>query len=343
VAAARYLPRRPLICVRSHLLVEAPPGDVLDEPSGTRYQIGAPARTRSRHAVDEMASAGIRAAEVHCRRIPLLIPCALMRRFLTVPAAVLVVMLATISPAESSGLPSQRSLSGVACSRTTSCWAVGSQTASGVTRTLIEHWNGRKWSPATSPSLAGSAATFLLGVFCRRAADCWAVGGAQVGSSSQKPIAEHWNGRKWSLTVLPEPSGAADDPLFSIWCPAATRCWAVGAAAKKQGTPSRPLTEHWTGRKWTVVATPAVGGLNLIGLFCHRDTDCWAVGGGAMRGLAEHWNGHRWSVAATPATGGGLSGIWCPGTDCIAAGNSGYPSAMTERWNGRKWSLTPTA
>jgi len=268
-----------------------------------------------------------------------------MMRLLAIAVALVAVTSAAAPPAEPAATPAVRALSGVTCARVTSCWAVGTQTAAGVTRTLIEHWNGSKWSLKASPSVAGSAGTFLTGVSCSARLNCWAVGGAAVGSTKQKPIAEHWNGRKWSLTVLPEPAGLAADVLFGVWCTGVTRCWAVGSAARDLGVPSRPLAEHWTGRKWSVVATTrGAGDLNLLGVSCRRDTSCWAVGAGFLRGLAEHWNGRRWSVAATPSAGeGGLEGVWCPGTDCFATGSSGFPSAIAERWNGRKWSLTPTA
>lgn len=259
-------------------------------------------------------------------------------------AALLAVTPAAAPPAGPAATPTGRALNGVTCPRVTSCWAVGDQTASGVTRTLIEHWNGRKWSLKSSPSVAGSADTLLSGVSCSARLNCWAVGRATLGATRQEPIAEHWNGRRWSLTVLPEPAGLAADVLFGVWCPGATRCWATGSAARQAGAVSRPLAEHWTGRKWSVVPTrAAAGSLNLVAVFCRTDANCWAVGAGFLRGLAEHWNGRRWAVAPTPSTGGGLAGVWCPGTDCLATGNSGFPSAIAERWNGRKWSATPTA
>ena len=268
-----------------------------------------------------------------------------MIRFLAVPAAMLAVISATARPAGSAAEAHGRVFNGVACPRVTSCWAVGQQTASGVTRSLIEHWNGRKWSEKASPSVAGSAETFLSEVSCSERLNCWAVGGASLGTRRQEPIAEHWNGRKWSLTVLPEPAGMAADGLAGVWCADPAGCWAVGSAARSAGGASpRPLAEHWNGRRWSVVATRASGSFgHLVGVFCRRDADCWAVGGVAAGGLAEHWNGRRWSLAATPSTGGFLASVWCPGAECLATGDSGYPSAIVERWNGRKWSLTPTA
>jgi hypothetical protein len=253
-------------------------------------------------------------------------------------------MSVAVAPAESAAMPNGRGFNGVACPRVTSCWAVGDQTASGVTGTLIEHWNGRRWSLTRSPSAAGSADTSLGGVSCSARLDCWAVGSAMLGSTRQEPIAEHWNGRRWSLTVLPEPAGLATDDLSSVWCTRGGRCWAVGTSARRVGGAFQPLAEHWTGKKWSVVATRAPGGFSgLFGVFCRRDTNCWAVGSGGVRALAEHWNGRRWSVVATPFSAPGLSSVWCPGTVCIATGTGGFPSAIAERWNGRKWSLTRTA
>jgi hypothetical protein len=267
-----------------------------------------------------------------------------MMRFLVVPAALFAMISAAGHSAGPAAASSSRALRGVTCLRAASCWAVGDQAASGVTRTLAEFWNGRKWLLKASPSVAGSAGTFLSGVSCPARLNCWAVGSATLGTTRQEPIAEHWNGRKWSLTVLPEPAGLAADGLGGVWCPGPDRCWAVGSAARRVGPTSRPLAEHWNGRKWSVVPTRGAGSYSgLSAVFCHRDTNCWAVGSASPFGLAEHWNGRRWSFSATPRTGGGLAGVWCPGTDCFATGISGYPSGIAERWDGRKWSLMPAA
>ena len=280
-----------------------------------------------------------------------------MIRLFAVPAALVAVLAVTTpavsaaTPAASPGQPPGRVLVGVACPRQTSCWAVGAQTASSVARTLIEHWNGRKWSLSASPSVTGSPGTFLRSVSCSGRLNCWGVGEATLGSGKQEPIAEHWNGRKWTLSVLPEPAGLAADSMSGIWCPGPARCWAVGSAARRvDAARGQPLVEHWTGRKWSLVPAPAEGNFsNLLAVFCHRDTNCWAVGVGATGGLAEHWNGRRWSIAATPSTGGGLQGVWCPGTDCFAAGASvgpdpgSAPMTLAERWDGAKWSIAPTA
>ena len=231
-------------------------------------------------------------------------------------------------------------LDGVACPRAGHCWAVGSQRAHGLTRVLIEGWNGSRWRVAASPG-AASKRTFLSGVSCTSTSSCWAVGAATVGTTTLEPIAEHWNGRKWSLTVLAEPAGGASAELFGVWCATAGRCWAVGAI--DPGTRSgKPLTEHWTGRRWSVVRAAAAAGGVLNAVSCRRDTSCWAVGVRVGGALAERWNGKKWLLAATPSTGGGLISASCPGQECFAVGEDGFPGALAERWNGSKWSVMHT-
>ena len=232
-------------------------------------------------------------------------------------------------------------LYGVACPRADSCWAVGSQGAAGVTRALVERWNGLRWRVAASPG-AASKDTFLSAVSCASTSSCWAVGAERPGAATFRPIAEHWNGRKWSLTVLAEPAGTTSAGLFGVSCPTAGRCWAVGAIHPGMLSASA-LVERWTGARWLVVRDAAAAGDVLVAVSCRRDTSCWAVGNsGGIKVPAEHWNGTRWSLAKTPRTGGGLDGVSCPGPDCVAVGGDGFPAVLAERWNGSRWSVMNT-
>jgi hypothetical protein len=179
-----------------------------------------------------------------------------------------------------------------------------------------------------------------MAVSCSARLNCWAVGSATLGSTKQEPIAEHWNGRKWSLTVLPEPARQTADVLFGVWCPGGTRCWAVGSAARRVGVPSRPLAEHWTGRKWTVAATPSTGG-GLGGVWC-PGKGCLATGnGGFPSAIAERWNGKKWSLTQTASLpSGAISGL--PSVSCATSINCfavGLVNTKTliERWRGSKW------
>ena len=87
------------------------------------------------------------------------------------------------------------SLSGVAAISPSNVWAVGSYGfARGqhfLTRTLIEHWNGRRWRIVRSPN-PSPADDELDGIAGSSASDIWAVGqDSQFGLTSIHPIAVH--------------------------------------------------------------------------------------------------------------------------------------------------------
>src|SRR5579863_7146809 len=76
-------------------------------------------------------------------------------------------------------------------------WAVGSGLG-----TLIEHWNGTKWSIVTSPS-PGSIGNFLNGVTAISTGDAWTVGGFSNSHFTSQTLTEHWNGSAWSVVKSP--------------------------------------------------------------------------------------------------------------------------------------------
>jgi len=94
-------------------------------------------------------------------------------------------------------------LSGVACTTSGSCWAVGGYVKV-VNAALVNqalHWNGRTWSLVATPDPAGTAsgdASELLSVRCIHPASCWAVGDSQGKAGPDLSQAVHWNGTRWS-------------------------------------------------------------------------------------------------------------------------------------------------
>jgi len=55
------------------------------------------------------------------------------------------------------------------------------------------------------------------------------------------------------------------------------------------------ITEHWNGRAWTIVPTPARGYVYLDGVSARSHDDVWAVGHDLTgRTLILHWNGTEW-------------------------------------------------
>jgi hypothetical protein len=133
-------------------------------------------------------------------------------------------------------------------------------------------------------------------------ADCWAVGEANVGFSSQgRTVAEHWNGQSWSIVTTPNLDPGEDNTLWAVTCPRSRLCWAVGWSSNKNAVATSGHTEimRWDGRVWSLVASPnpsASENSELRGVACvapdsqvrlqpadpdrraHRSTDCWTVG-----------------------------------------------------------------
>lgn len=87
-------------------------------------------------------------------------------------------------------------------------WAVGASFDSfyGVSHTLIEHWNGQKWSIVSSPSPESKSMT-LSGITAVSENDIWAVGvysNTSTDTSGTGPsLIEHWNGKQWRIISNP--------------------------------------------------------------------------------------------------------------------------------------------
>src|SRR5207302_5459658 len=79
-------------------------------------------------------------------------------------------------------------LYGVTTVSATDAWAVGFYVnTTGVTQTLIEHWNGSTWQVVKSPSPA-TMNNELFNVAAVSASDVWAVGYSTNNPSGQTPI-----------------------------------------------------------------------------------------------------------------------------------------------------------
>jgi hypothetical protein len=264
------------------------------------------------------------------------------------------------------------SLFDVACTSSTSCWAVGDY---GIQATMslnpqvlfnqTLHFDGHKWTFVKPPNPAGNStgdANLLLSVRCTGPNDCWAAGTGGLISLPLKlrNAMLHWNGMKWAKATVPTPVSKGKsyiNELNTLACTAPDNCWAVGVTVKIANPPKGfDHTEalHWTGKKWTLVGTPNPGGpVNaLVGVTCTAPDNCWAVGSagtGPGRNLALHWNSKKWSVVRTPNGGGTgknvlneLSSVRCTSAaNCWAVGdaNPGNDVHINQilHWNGAKW------
>jgi hypothetical protein len=119
----------------------------------------------------------------------------------------------------------------------TDVWAVGDQ---GVTdsssSTLIEHWNGTKWSIVPSPSPGSNGD--LTGVTTSNASnDVWAVGSDEpAGTTQAQTLTLNWNGTAWVTVASPNASSGFSILNSVATTPGATIVQAVGSSGASGST-----------------------------------------------------------------------------------------------------------
>jgi hypothetical protein len=245
-------------------------------------------------------------------------------------------------------------LSGVSCSSSTTCIAVGNfRSNAGEEMTLAEGWNGRAWKiePTPSPVLAGAGPgntqDYLNGVSCTSANACIAVGYYSYPQADDaEPLAEHWDGTRWAVR---QPyrwvSFNYGRELTTVSCGSASACVAVGYG----------YAAYWDGMSWKAHRTPYIQGANLGAISCSSASACTAVGrvdaNAEETTLAERWDGTSWTAQSTPnpthvitASTARLDGVSCPSmSECIAVG--GFDDSpqqgptLAELWDGTAWTL----
>jgi hypothetical protein len=232
-----------------------------------------------------------------------------------------------------------------------SAWAVGDAVDNvggyDVSHTLIEHWNGRRWSlqPHPNPRPANDQ---LTGVAALSSSNVWAVGASDL---AQRTLIEHWNGSKWQVEASPSP-GSIDSVLTSVAAITPSNVWAVGYTVDtvSNGAVFHTLTEHWNGSRWAVQASPDPGTLASVlnGVAAAGPSKVWAVGtfasSSTQTALIARWTGRGWTMQASPTSAFGIVLRSATAVSGALAWASGYTGTRTlaERWNGRKWQIQNT-
>jgi hypothetical protein len=179
-----------------------------------------------------------------------------------------------------------------------------------------------------------------------------------------QPLAERWDGRRWTLQSIRGGGLENDRWLTGVSCTSATWCVAVGVSrdSSSGGFVDYSLVEHWNGVRW---AQRGVGAGGLSAVSCVSARACVAVGttrssysggdGDAIYAVARRWDGRRWSAQRIQRSGAwaqtSLRGVSCQGDACVAVGSFGTgerstatggtctKGALVERWDGRAWSI----
>ena len=132
-------------------------------------------------------------------------------------------------------------LSGVSCSATNACTAVGGydNSAEKGERALIERYNGTSWqlqeaaSPVGKPAPEGSHWA-LSAVSCPTSSSCVTVGSYAESATARKLLlGEQWNGTSWELALPANRTAALYDEARSVSCSAALTCTLAGLSWKE--------------------------------------------------------------------------------------------------------------
>jgi hypothetical protein len=228
-------------------------------------------------------------------------------------------------------------------------WAVGlSRTPGGSARTLILHWDGRRWSVIASPN-AGPGDNALVAVAAASESDIWAVGYRDSGSV-YRSLVEHWDGNRWRIVAVPLHSGGGDG-LNAVDVAAPGVVWAVGGSARARG-PSQPLVIRLSGHRWSSVPVPgSLRSATLNGVAAWGGRGAWIVGamrsGGGDRAFGLQADGRDWSaipVDLSAALSVDLNAIWAAAPDHVWAVGSSFDGRwyrpLVEHGIRGRWSRT---
>ena len=129
--------------------------------------------------------------------------------------------------------------------------------------------------------------------------DAWAVGAWPARSPYlTDTLAEHWNGRKWSIAHTPR-TGMPTAQLNSIAAAGSNAVWAAGYAENPSCVCGQTLVDYWNGSAWTRLRTPNPGIADfLAGISAVSAQEIWAVGSewpnqGYDVPLSLRWDGKR--------------------------------------------------
>jgi hypothetical protein len=214
-------------------------------------------------------------------------------------------------------------------------------------RTLVERWTGTAWQSMPTPDReTAPAQDFLHGVAGSSATDVWAVGqsATAVGRSTSIPLALHYDGQRWTIADVPDPSGGTGAGMSAVVSLGPADVWAVGTAYPFEAAPA---VYHYDGQSWTSTRLPIPQGCNgsnftqLTALTATASGDLYAGGDCPTKAgrvaIVLRRTGATWTtVARGPATSD-LTGmtsttdgtVWAVGTQSVPGTPGGRGFALT--------------
>jgi hypothetical protein len=260
--------------------------------------------------------------------------------------------------------PSSREsvLTGVSVVSSCDVWAAGYyQKAGERDRSLIEHWNGARWTRSPSPNLGGkNSDNQLADIAAVSRNNVWAVGQYRRHPQGiSKSVIVHWDGSAWRHFPTPHVGDrVAQDWLSAISARSPRDIWAIG---RTLGAQSGPYVLHFDGETWSIIAQPLSDKYDpfLVAVAPVSATDVWVVGYAyhyplGDRTFVAHWNGAHWIHTPIPQPGGtgelagvtaiGPHNVWAVGWFHPEIGGQDGPEQrnLVLHWNGTAWTRVST-
>ena len=139
----------------------------------------------------------------------------------------------------------------------TDVWAVGSSKPNPSASIFPKSWhfNGKTWTEISgAPAIMGAFET----ITAIAPNDIWAGGYQEFPNVLFAPMAQHWNGTRWTIVPFPNPSfyPTTGAPNLSIAAVSSTSVWAVSTRLDPILFVAQPYVEHWNGANWNLEILP---------------------------------------------------------------------------------------
>jgi hypothetical protein len=273
-------------------------------------------------------------------------------------------------PAGASTKAPNSELSGVSCTSSTTCVAVGSYTdAAGFQRPLLVSESRGAWTSVSMPLPAGADTATpddtLESVSCASSTVCAAVGSYARSAGHEDPLVIQRTSGSWSAVSLPLPADAVtatpSDELAAVACTSDGSCTAVGSYLDTSGGQEALMVTGSSG-VWSDVTAPLPGDAGtarssdeLDSVACTTASSCVAAGsyddaGGNQDALLDEEVSGTWANvpvalpgdASTAPTLDVLNAAACSSIgNCVAVGvyesEDNYQEALVEVETAGAW------
>lgn len=188
-------------------------------------------------------------------------------------------------------------------------WAVGEyQHPLDRFHTLIEHFDGQRWSIVPSPD-PGTTGNVLYAVRALGARAAWATGEENGNGPLDRALILSWDGNKWETVNAPA-DPRASTRLLSLASDRAGNVYAAGEAENDFRRTAALSETTNAGRRWSLERTPQVGKSDnhFYGMAADAGGARWAVGAwfdpksGRQFTLTERAGaGEAWRIVDSPS------------------------------------------